>query len=204
MSQIKICGLTHKEEIKIINQYPVHYAGFIFAESKRKISINTCIELKELLRKDIKTVGVFVNQPLEEVKRTMALCHLDIAQLHGDETVDFVQALGCTVWKVFRVKDDIDEVMINLYEPYVQGILLENHSDKRGGSGECFDWVGVQKKRHNISKKLIVAGGIKPENINGTSILTPDVLDVNSGVEINGKKHEERIRKLFLERGYHE
>lgn len=217
MIKIKICGIKREDEVTIINQFPVSYVGFIFAKSKRQVNSARCIELSKLLRSDIKKVGVFVNEPLENVQRIIKECHLDVVQLHGDESVDYIQKITIPVWKTIPVKDEESVFNAALYEDDVEGILFETYHEKlRGGTGESFDWtifsrVEAEKKLHKSSNSKylskpdneylkILAGGINPENVaKAMLIVTPDVLDVNSGVEVEGYKTLERIKKLFDE-----
>ena len=85
--KIKICGLSRPEDIEAVNLYKPDFIGFVFAESKRKVEIPKAEMLKRLLSKDIKTVGVFVNSSVSEIKNICERNIIDLIQLHGDEEV---------------------------------------------------------------------------------------------------------------------
>ena len=197
---VKICGLKSCEEIAIVNQFPIHYAGFIFASSKRQVNSDQARKYISSLRKDIQKVGVFVNSPIEEVLRVLHECKLDVIQLHGEETVDYIQKIPCKVWKTISIENADSIKQAEYYKENVDGILFETHHEKmRGGTGKTFDWKLLQEYG-NRSVPIILAGGLTPENINkAIRIIHPDILDMNSGLEINGYKSYEKIKKLFKE-----
>jgi phosphoribosylanthranilate isomerase len=211
MTLIKICGIKREDEVAIINEFPVSYAGFIFAPSKRQVDASRCKDLAQNLRKDIKKVGVFVNEPIDSLRSIIDECKLDVVQLHGDETVDYIRKICIPVWKTIPVRDEDSVFNAAAYEDDVEGILFETFHEKlRGGTGETFDWnifkrVEEEKKLHQVltthpvkNYKTILAGGINPENIKkALFIVEPDIVDVNSGVEVNGFKTIERVKTLF-------
>lgn len=196
-TKIKICGIKTLAEIEIINKYPISYAGFIFADSKRQVSIDRVILMKDRLRNDIKKVGVFVNEKKEVINEVIEKCELDIIQLHGDETIDFCQKFNIEVWKSISVKNEKDIENGKKYSKYVDKILLDTFNEKlKGGSGKKFNWEIAK----NLSKdfNIILAGGINKDNIlEAINIVKPEIIDVNSGVEKNLIKNEEKIRELF-------
>jgi len=201
MINIKICGIKREDEVAIINQFPVSYAGFIFAQSRRQVDANRCIELAKDLRKDIKKVGVFVNEPIDHLLEIITTCQLDIVQLHGDETVEYIRKIDIPVWKTIPVKDEESLQLATVYKDAVAGILFETYHEKlRGGTGTTFDWNILKQIEEQQEYAMILAGGINPENI-GQAIrhVTPDILDVNSGIEEEGFKTYNRIKKLFEE-----
>ncbi|WZL81574.1 phosphoribosylanthranilate isomerase [Vallitaleaceae bacterium 9-2] len=197
---VKICGLKTKEEINIINQFPIAYAGFIFAPSKRQVSIDQARALIQSMRKDIQKVGVFVDSPIEEVLRAVNVCKLDVIQLHGKETVDYIQKIPCRVWKTIQVEDTSSFEGVQNYLGTVEGLLLDTyHKDMHGGTGVEFDWSCIPFTLFKQSK-MILAGGLRPENIHeAINKVQPNVIDVNSGIEVQGYKTYGRIKKLFEE-----
>lgn len=202
MTKVKICGIKRDDEVEVINQFPVSYAGFIFAPSKRQVDVAMCNQLSQMLRKDIKKVGVFVNEPLDRVLKIIDECDLDVIQLHGDETVDYIRQIPRPVWKTIPVKDDASVERADLYAKDVAGILFETYHEKlRGGTGETFDWQILNKEKASDAKRpylKILAGGINPGNAAAArDIVLPDILDVNSGVEVEGFKTYEQVKKLF-------
>ncbi|KNF08135.1 N-(5'-phosphoribosyl)anthranilate isomerase TrpF [Gottschalkia purinilytica] len=198
MTKIKVCGLKRQEDINYVNILKPDYVGFVFAESKRKVSVNECKELREKIDKNIKVVGVFVNEDIHNLKYISDFVGLDIIQLHGDEDDKYIDKLKeLNVWKAIRVKD---HKSINDIEKYnVQGILLDTFSKKMyGGSGKIFDWNIVKELSHK--RNIILAGGLSIENVQeGISIVNPNIVDVSSGVETEGVKDFEKIKK-FIEK----
>ena len=87
---IKICGITKLSEIEDLNELKPDYIGFVFAKSKRQIDGKTACRLKENLDKDIKTVGVFLNNTEEDILNVLKEVELDVIQLHGDENNNFI------------------------------------------------------------------------------------------------------------------
>jgi len=199
--KVKICGIKREDEIQLLNQFPVSYAGFIFAKSKRQITGERCLQLSKNLRKDIQKVGVFVNAPIDTVLEIIKMCQLDVVQLHGDESIDYISQLPIKVWKTIPVKNQQSLEQISLYENHVQGILFETYHEKlKGGTGVSFDWQLLTTLKQPRHFTTILAGGIRPENAyEAISIVQPDILDVNSGLEVNGYKSIHLIHDLFKE-----
>ena len=112
MSRVKICGLKTVEEIRMVNDLLPDYVGFVFAKSKRQISFSQAIAMKQNLSAKIKSVGVFVNAPKEEVLQAASLGIVDLLQLHGDEDWEYVQQIkaetGLPVIKAIRVRNRED------------------------------------------------------------------------------------------------
>lgn len=194
--KIKICGIKTKDEIEIINKYPVNYIGFIFAKSKRQVKKEDVVELRKLLREDIKAVGVFVNESVETIEEIVNTCNLDLIQLHGEETNELCKQLEIPTWKSIAIKDGKSIEEIEAYKD-VEGILLDTyHKGEKGGTGKTFNWDIV--KHIPKSKFTILAGGLNPDNVlKAIEEVNPQVLDVNSGVETDLFKDENKIRKLF-------
>lgn len=194
--KIKVCGIRKEEEIQLLNKYPVSYIGFIFAKSKRQLTLEQGKVLRKLVRDDIEVVGVFMNNELGFIKEAIRICDLDIVQLHGEETDEIIQKINIPVWKSIAVKDKASLYNINMY-PSSEGILLDTyHKGMTGGTGHSFDWSYL--KAIDRKKKLILAGGLSPENIvKAWQEVKPDILDVNSGLEENNQKDSDKIALLF-------
>lgn len=190
-TKVKICGLRSLRDIEIVNKYDIDYVGFVFAESKRRVSIHEVKAMGEALRKDIKAVGVFVNTPPEEINKIVDYCKIDIVQLHGNETLEECEKIKAPIWKSISVKEKADAAKIELYKN-TQGILLDGI---KPGSGECFNWdlaKGISDKYFTI-----LAGGLTTENVsNAIQEVKPQVVDVSSGVETDSIKDEEKIREF--------
>jgi len=199
MTKIKICGIKREDEVELINQYPVSYAGFIFAKSRRQVNANQCLNLSRGLRPDIKKVGVFVNAPVDEILEIVERCGLDLVQLHGDESVDDIKAISCPVWKTIAMKDKDSLKKIDIYKDLVAGILFETyHNQLKGGTGQTFDWTLMDQVKRAQGYQVILAGGINPDNApKAIDYIHPHVLDLNSGLEVHGFKEAGKVKALF-------
>lgn len=193
---IKVCGIKNQEEVALMNQYPVTYLGFIFAKSKRQVTIEEAAVLRSLVRDKIQVVGVFMNQPLEFVEQAIDRCGLDLVQLHGDESDQMIAQCSVPVWKSIGVKGEESLALLDDY-PSAQGLLLDTyHKGATGGTGKQFNWDLV--KDLNLSQKLILAGGLSPDNVReAIQVVGPDVLDLNSGLETNLIKDPIKVAQVF-------
>ena len=190
--KIKICGLTRKEDIAIVNKYKPDYIGFVFARSKRQVELSTAKELKGLLHKSIKTVGVFVDADLRLAIQIANEGILDLIQLHGAETEAYIRELkkqtNIGIIKAVRA-DELEDTRIDTAADY---ILL----DSGAGSGKVFDW----NRTIICNKPLFLAGGLDAENVSeAIRKVKPFAVDVSSGVETDCKKDSEKIRKFIEE-----
>lgn len=193
--KIKICGITTVEEIKFINEYPIAYIGFVFAPSKRQISIEQGIRLRKALREGIQVVGVFVNRPIDEVNYIARRCLLDVVQLHGEETPEECTKTDVSIWKSISVRDEKSIQEAKNYEKIAEKIVYDAYvPGAKGGTGKNFNWSLL---RNVGSTKIVLAGGLTPDNI-GDAIerVHPRVIDVSSGVESNGKKDKRKIEQM--------
>jgi len=201
--KIKICGIKTLDEIQTINLFPVDYVGFVFAPSKRQISVEQFITLKSSLRRDIKTVGVFVNENISTINEIVKASNLDIVQLHGDETnMDCTKTIA-PVWKSIAIRDTSSLSIIDNYTS-ADGILLDTYSPvSKGGTGKTFNWKLVE----NISLNhfVVLAGGLNEYNVASAIMTTkPHVIDVSSGVEKNNRKDKDLITKFIRRVTCHE
>lgn len=185
------------EDAQAAADYGADALGFIFyKESKRYVDPQVAKSIISSLPPFITTVGVFVNQGMDEISQIKEATGIQVAQLHGDETPEFVSSLPIDVIKVIRVKDKSDLDKVAQYS--AQAILFDTYSDKEyGGTGESFDWEIL----NNLSseKKVILSGGLNPENVlEAVQIVRPYAVDVSSGVEVApGKKNHTKIKKFI-------
>ncbi len=196
-AEIKICGLKTVDDVYKINDFPIDYVGFVFAESKRKISKETAVEMKKALRDDIKVVGVFADMRFSEVREISDYVDLDVIQLHSDENDSFCGKFkNKIVWKSISVCEENPEIIAEKYTN-ADGFILDAYTkDLRGGSGKIFKW----KLAENFSKKYftVLAGGLCEENIFAAyEEVKPNVLDLSSSVETNGIKDYNKIKNLM-------
>lgn len=189
--KIKICGLTREEDIRIVNDVRPDYVGFVFAGNKCKVDEAQAARLRQLLDENIPAVGVFVDAPIEQIYRLVKAKTVQLVQLHGNEDEDYITALNesCNVpvIKAFSVqtKADIEKAR----ESSVSWVLLDNG---KGGTGERFPWELIP----SLKRPFFLAGGLSPENVREAATYRPYALDVSSGVETNGKKDKDKIKRF--------
>lgn len=196
-AKIKICGLKSVEDVLKINDFNIDYVGFVFAESKRKVSKEKALEMKKALKPTIKTVGVFADMSYAEISEIADYVGLDVIQLHSDEDNEFCQKFqGKTIWKSISVNDTEPEIIAEKYKN-IDGFLLDTYTkDLRGGSGKTFKWTLAK----DFSKKYftILAGGLSEENIiDAYNAVKPNVIDLSSSVETEGIKDYNKIKSLM-------
>jgi len=199
MTKIKICGIKTIDDALAAIDAGADYLGFNFyPKSPRFIEMQVCAEITSVLREKyphIKRVGVFVNSSVAEIKDILNICSLDLAQLHGDETVEMLKELDGKGFKAFRgIPDDVsgfarDDAPAYLVDASVKGLY--------GGSGVTADWDGAAE----LAKKypLLLAGGLTPENVaEAISRVKPWGVDVASGVESASGKKDPTKMKAFV------
>jgi len=194
MTKVKLCGLTRPCDIQSVNELKPDYIGFVFAQkSKRYVSPEKAAELKQLLSPEISAVGVFVNEPAENVASLLNCGTIDIAQLHGKEDEEYIRQLRSLtakpLIKAFKVDDQTD---ISIYENSSADFIL---LDSGAGTGKVFNWELIK----NISRPYFLAGGLEPENAEeAISFLHPYALDVSSGIETDGLKDPEKMNAFVM------
>jgi phosphoribosylanthranilate isomerase len=193
--KVKICGIRDLKTAQFAIEAGADAIGFVFAESKRKISIQEAEKIASLLPEHILKIGVFVNESrenLEAIFEEVGLTHL---QLHGDETPEFCSSLRYPAIKAMAVhsKEDLEKTA----EYDTDYILLDSPFGKyRGGNGTVFDWTLLENKE--IPKeRLILAGGLNIKNVlEASKFVKPFMVDVSSGVETEGKKDFVKIEQF--------
>ena len=196
MVKVKICGLREEEHVQAAVEAGATWIGFMFAKSKRRISIEQAIELAKLIPSHIKKVGVFVNPTEQEVQDAVETVGLDYVQYHGSEDPTFITHLGYPSIKAISIRSFEDVEKAHLYN--VDYYLFDAPgTDYAGGSGHVFDWSLLDQL--SIPKnRVILAGGLNSENITrAISQVEPFGVDVSSGVEKNGIKDSELIRQFI-------
>ncbi|MEG0259365.1 MAG: phosphoribosylanthranilate isomerase [Lysinibacillus sp.] len=192
MTKVKICGLMAEEHVEAAVNAGASAIGFVFAPSKRRITVERASELAKLIPGNVLKIGVFVDPSEEELKAAVVGVPLDYVQFHGDETPDFIAAQGYPSIKAMSVRSTEDVKRATAYD--VDYYLFDAPgAEFKGGSGHVFDWnllseVGISKN------KVILAGGLHSENVgNAVALVEPFMVDVSSGVETNGVKDIARI-----------
>ena len=187
MVKIKICGLKRLEDIDIVNKYKPDYIGFVFADSKRKVSHKLALEMKRNLSSDIVSVGVFVDADADDIVKLFDEGVIEIAQLHGSESEDYIRNL-----KENTAIEMSDEKDLMEYDNSISDYLL---LDSGKGSGRTFDWDLI---RNDLNKDFFLAGGINISNISkAIDEFKPYAIDLSSGVETDGFKDEYKIKEIM-------
>lgn len=204
MTKVKICGLKRIEDIDYVNELLPDYIGFVFAGSKRKVNIGLAKELSNKLKPAIKKVGVFVNEDVQKVKEISREVKLDILQFHGEENENyFRQFENIEIWKSEAIEIGSKHIAENFIEKInnysVAAVVLDSSiKGQTGGTGKAFDWNIINKLE--LDKKLILAGGLNIENVEmAVKLVKPYAVDVSSGVETEGVKDFNKIKK-FIEK----
>lgn len=189
MTKIKLCGLTRPCDIEYVNELLPEYIGFVFApKSRRYISPEKADVLREHLDDRITPVGVFVDEKIEVIADLIKRKIIDIVQLHGNESEQYItdlrKVIDCPVIKAFRIESKADIVSAN--NSSADFVLL----DSGGGTGTAFDHSLLK----DITRPYFLAGGLTPENV-GTAIkqLVPFAVDASSSLETNGFKDRNKM-----------
>jgi phosphoribosylanthranilate isomerase len=197
MLKVKICGLTNREDYLAAATLGADFAGFIFHEqSPRSVSPLFVKYISQLFSFPVKKVGVFVNEPLEDIRRIFDQTGLDIVQLHGEESPEYCRRLGLPYWKVIRIKNRLS--LNQMYSYDCETFLLDTFlKEKHGGTSISFEWTIAQEAVRK-GYQVIVAGGISSENIEEVSALRPYGVDLSSSLEERvGKKSLEKMSEFF-------
>ena len=195
MVKIKICGLKRLEDIEIVNKYKPDYIGFVFADSKRKVSHDLAFEMKNNLSSDIVSVGVFVDADIGEIVDLFDRGVIEIAQLHGLESEDYIRNLKENTnykLKIINAIEMSDEKDLLEYDNSLSDYLL---LDSGKGSGKTFDWSLI---RTDLTKDFFLAGGIDISNVNhAIEEFNPFAVDLSSSLETDGFKDENKIKEIM-------
>ena len=208
--KVKMCGISKVETIPAIVDAKPDYMGLVFAPSKRQVTVDQAKILVEELHRGyakkygsdtehdkngtIKTVGVFVNETVENLVTIANEANLDAVQLHGDEDEAFIQSLkertNVEVWKAVQIRSAAD---VEKWIDSSADMLLFDayHKDERGGTGEVFDWSSLDA----FERPFMLAGGIDSTNVaRAIRTVRPYGFDISSGIETNGVKDDEKIK----------
>lgn len=202
-TRAKICGITRIEDIHSAVNAGADAIGFVFyAPSPRSVTIQQAQELTKHVPAYVQIVGLFVNATVDEVAQVLDVVPLDMLQFHGDETAEQCQQIAAQTkrrwYKAIQVKPELD--VINTIKSYqnvgASAVLLDAwHPELKGGTGHQFDWSQFPK----LDIPLILAGGLKPDNIED-AIKTTNAyaVDVSGGVEsAKGIKDQQLIEQFM-------
>ena len=190
MTKVKICGLSNIEAVETAVSAGADYIGFVFAPSKRQVTVEQAAELTEIIPANVKKVGVFVSPSRAELLGAVDKVGLDFVQVHGQVADDLFEDLPCGSIQAVQVDE-------GGHVPNSQADYLLFDAPV-AGSGQTFDWG--QLDTTELSQPFFIAGGLNEDNVKeAIQHFTPFAVDVSSGVETDGQKDHEKIRR-FIER----
>ena len=210
MVKLKICGMKYRDNILAAAGLQPDYMGFIFYPGSKRFLTEKIPELSEKIKK----TGVFVNQPLSEVRAKIKEFDLDAVQLHGEETVQYCEELllalerqkegskKTEVIKAFAIDENFDFETLEPYHAVCDFFLFDTKGKERGGNGIAFDWELLRDQ--SLKKPFFLSGGIGLENSGSLQLFLATengkncyAIDVNSRFEIEpGLKDIEKL-KMF-------
>jgi phosphoribosylanthranilate isomerase len=212
---IKICANTSVEDACLAAELGADAVGFVFAPSKRQVTPEQVAAITPHLPTTLEKIGVFATGDRSEIAEIVRASGLTGIQLHNTFNADLVrvlhQDLGASItiiqtvhWRVDGNKNNADELSTQLkriaQEPVIDRVLIDSKTTgSAGGTGISFDWIAAEEVLALFSGKLIVAGGLRPENVQAAiSVLKPWGVDVASGVEAElGKKDATKLRSFI-------
>lgn len=203
-TKVKICGLTSLEDARFASGALAHYLGFIFydgspryIEAAKAGAIINWIEGPEC-------VGVFVNQPLDDVNMIGRQTGIDMVQLHGTENPEYCKLVDKPVIKAIHVapEDTSSDIKVHIkkYVDCVDYLLFDTKIEGQwGGTGKKFDWLILKDAARGIP--FFLSGGLKAGNIRSAcKIVHPYAVDVSSGLEAEpGVKDYVKVEKFMDE-----
>lgn len=198
--KIKFCGIRRLEDVTAVNLCQPDYMGMILSGGfRRSISQEQAQRLVQEKSAAIAAVGVFVNESSETICRMAEQLHLQVIQLHGNESAEQIQTLqqktGLPVWKALRI-GTLEELEAAGTNP-ADCLILEGKTGAGiGGTGVCADWELLA--RHSWNRSFFLAGGLQPENVlEAIATVSPTGVDFSSGIEEDGVKSLRRMKQLM-------
>ena len=204
-TRIKICGIKDADTALAAVDAGADAIGLVFVEkSPRYVTPGQAKTVTDALQDDAVSVGLFVDQPGESMRQTLDAVGLTVAQLHGHESIDDMDALtGYPVWKALPFDKHFQQTASTWdHDPRVEALLIDTPptSGLTGGSGIAFDWNGLAQVKDKLAKPIILAGGLTPDNVaQAIRIVQPYAVDVSSGVESSRGVKDVGLIKAFCE-----
>ena len=206
--KFKVCGMKFAVNIAAVAGLQPDYLGFIFYDKSPRYISDVSAELIKYIPSEIKTVGVFVNEDLEIVKKKINLYQLKAVQLHGSEAPEYCAELktnfnNLEVIKAFGLDQEFDFSILDPYENEVDFFLFDTKTKAHGGSGKTFDWEILNN--YTLDEPYFLSGGIDLEHVDAVLGINDErlyALDINSRFEIEpGVKDVEKIKELVANLG---
>ena len=201
--KVKFCGITQEDTVPVLLDTQPDYVGFVFAPSKRQVTVEQAQFIARSLQDGLKTtsgakciscVGVFVNETIPTIVEIAKAVPLSVVQLHGDETITYIETLrnqlqeqqleSVEIWKAIQVQGKED--ILPWEQAPIDGLVVDAYSkEERGGTGKIIDWSLLE----GVQVPYYLAGGIGLHNVaRAIRRLQPYGLDMSSSLEINGQK----------------
>ena len=183
-TRVKICGITRVEDALSAVHAGADAIGLVFyAQSPRCVSVAVAQAIVAAMPPFLSVVGLFVNATTADIKSVLTQVQLNIVQFHGDETPQQCAQINFPYYKAIRVKSDTNLLQYVIDFKDANALLLDTYSEQAyGGTGHVFDWNLIPK---NLTKPVILAGGLVPENVaNAIKQVQPYAVDVSGGVEL--------------------
>ena len=211
MTRVKICGIRTLDDALVAAEAGADFIGLVFVPGRRRrLEIDAAREIvagfKGSLETAPKVVGLFADQPLDEVNRTINACNLDLAQLCGAESLDYCQNTAAQVIKVLHIpqgqassastQELADKILAHVEAGHLVTLdrLVEG---LQGGTGESFDW-SIAAELSQQGHSFLMAGGLSPDNVtDAVAMAHPWGVDVSSGIETDGVKDHQKIRDFI-------
>lgn len=189
MTKIKLCGMTRLCDVDAVNELRPEYVGFVFAPgSKRRVTPDQAAELKARLIDGVTSVGVFVNEPIENVCQLVDDGVIDVVQLHGSEDEAYISRLrerfhGIVI-QAFKIRSEEDVLKAN--RSSADFILL----DSGAGTGKAFDRDLIS----SVNRDFFLAGGLSAQDVQSAiRRWHPYAVDVSSAIETDGLKDKDKM-----------
>ena len=209
--KIKFCGISQEDTVPVLAETRPDHVGFIFAPSKRQVTVEQAKSITRSLQDSIHTtsgnkccsrVGVFVNETIPTIVEIAKAVPLSVVQLHGDETVTYIETLrsqlqeeqleSIEIWKAIQVQGKED--ILPWKQAPIDGLVVDAYSkEERGGTGKTIDWSLLDE----VQVPYYLAGGIGLHNVaRAIRRLQPYGLDMSSSLETNGQKDVKKIKSM--------
>ena len=209
--KIKFCGITQEDTVPVLLDTQPDYVGFVFAQSKRQVTREQARSIANSLQNTLQDatndkptsyVGVFVNETISTIVEIAKTVPLSVVQLHGDESVDYIETLrnqlqeqeleSCQIWKAIQVQSKED--IVPWKQVPIDGLVVDSYSkEERGGTGKTIDWSLLE----DVQVPFYLAGGIGLHNVaRAIRRLQPYGLDMSSSLETNGQKDAKKMRTM--------
>lgn len=199
---IKICGITQQDDALAASDLGANAIGLVFyPASPRGVSVEQISGITSILPEEIDVVALFVDASAESVREVVETGKVQLLQFHGSETPDYCESFGLPYMKAFRVGKDSDLPGQIRAHKNADRILLDAYSKEApGGTGKTFDWEVAKTIVKNNTAKLVLAGGLSPQNIHEAVVqVRPFGVDVSSGVESAPGEKDKNLIKEFIE-----